>query len=160
MSWAALSKPPCPTCGRASPGYDTRERRWRHLDTCQYQTILVAAVPRVECPEDGVVQVDVPWSEKGSGFTALFESLVIDWLHEAPISAVGHGESPLCPRTVRERSEAPQSHWHIGCYEADLSVPRTWRHPHFDIRDLHHTLRDRGHALNESHIVLWPVDAF
>ncbi|MEM7205208.1 MAG: transposase family protein [Planctomycetota bacterium] len=28
------------------PKRDARERRWRHLDTCQFQTILVARVPR------------------------------------------------------------------------------------------------------------------
>lgn len=88
VQWSSSTKPPCPCCGRPSPRYDSRERRWRHLDTCQYHTILVAAVPRVECPEHGVVQIDVPWAEKGSSFTALFEALVIDWLHEAPISAV------------------------------------------------------------------------
>jgi len=88
VGWSSSTKPPCPCCGRPSPRYDSRERRWRHLDTCQYHTILVASVPRVECPEHGVVQIDVPWAEKGSGFTALFEALVIDWLREAPISAV------------------------------------------------------------------------
>jgi transposase len=30
----------------------------------------------------------VPWAEPGSWFTALFERLVIDWLHEANIKAV------------------------------------------------------------------------
>lgn len=44
----------CPTCARVSPGYDSRPRRWRHLDTCQYKTILVADVPRVQCQEHGV----------------------------------------------------------------------------------------------------------
>lgn len=78
----------CPTCGKASPGYDKRQKRWRHLDTCQYKTILVADVPRVECKEHGVVTVAVPWAEPGSGFTAMFEALVIDWLKEASISAV------------------------------------------------------------------------
>lgn len=33
-------------------------------------------------------QVKVPWAEPGSGFTALFESLAIDWLKEASIKAV------------------------------------------------------------------------
>ena len=47
----------CPTCGKESPGYDSRTRRWRHLDTCQYKTILVAEVPRVTCKEHGVVTV-------------------------------------------------------------------------------------------------------
>jgi len=78
----------CPTCGLACPGYDKRRRRWRHLDTCQYKTILVAEIPRVKCKEHGVVMTDVPWSDSGSGFTALFEALVIDWLKEASTEAV------------------------------------------------------------------------
>ena len=32
--------------------------------------------------------IHVPWAEPGSGFTALFEALVIDWLRETTISAV------------------------------------------------------------------------
>ncbi|HSH28748.1 MAG TPA: ISL3 family transposase [Thiohalobacter sp.] len=78
----------CPKCGKVCPGYDRRRRQWRHLDTCQFKTLLVAEVPRVECPEHGVVTVEVPWSEPGSGFTALFEALVIDWLREASVAAV------------------------------------------------------------------------
>lgn len=68
----------CPRCGKAVAGYDKRRRQWGHLDTCQYQTILSAEVPRVKCPEHGVCQIEVPWAESGSGFTALFEALVID----------------------------------------------------------------------------------
>jgi len=41
----------CPECDRPCVGYDTRERRWRHLDTMQYRTFLIAAVPRVKCDE-------------------------------------------------------------------------------------------------------------
>jgi transposase len=78
----------CPECGAASPGYDSRERRWRHLDTCQYRTILVAEVPRCNCPEHGVRQVVVPWGEAGSRFTALFEAVVIDWLKATSLAAV------------------------------------------------------------------------
>lgn len=78
----------CPTCGEASPGYDSRTRRWRHLDTCQLKTILEAEVPRVKCKEHGVVTVSVPWAEPGSGFTAMFEALVINWLKEASTQAV------------------------------------------------------------------------
>jgi transposase len=78
----------CPECDRVCGGYDTRERRWRHLDTMQYRTILIAEVPRVECAEHGVRQVAVPWSDPGSRFTALFEALVIDWLREANVLAI------------------------------------------------------------------------
>ena len=78
----------CPECGQPCPGYDKRPRRWRHLDTCQYRTVLVADLPRVKCPEHGVKQVAAPWAEPGGRFTALFEALVIDWLREASIAAV------------------------------------------------------------------------
>lgn len=78
----------CPDCGAAARRYDHRERRWRHLDTCQYKTILVAKVPRVRCDRCGVHQMVIPWAEQGSRFTALFEALVIDWLKEASFSAV------------------------------------------------------------------------
>lgn len=81
-------KQPCPECGAPAGGYDSRERRWRHLDTCQYRTILVAAVPRVECPEHGVKTIRVPWAEPGSPFTALYEALIIDWLRAANTRAV------------------------------------------------------------------------
>jgi transposase len=78
----------CPECGRECPLHDHRDRQWRHLDTCQYETLLQARVPRVECPEHGVHQVRVTWAEAGSRFTALFERLAIDWLREAPVLAV------------------------------------------------------------------------
>lgn len=70
----------CPECNKPCPGYDTRQRSWRHLDTCQFKTILVADVPRVNCQEHGIKQVKVPWAEPGSGFTALMEAVVISWL--------------------------------------------------------------------------------
>ena len=79
---------PCPTCGKPCPGYDTRRRSWRHLDTCQFKTVLIADVPRVECGEHGVLQIDVPWAAPDSGLTMLMESLIIDWLLDASISAV------------------------------------------------------------------------
>lgn len=82
----------CPECGKRCSRYDSAERRWRHLDTCQYRTILVAAVPRVDCDEHGVRQVRVPWAEERSRFTALFEALVIDWLQATEsIAAVAKG---------------------------------------------------------------------
>jgi transposase len=88
-----VSMPPnaelrCPTCQGVCPRYDKRSRRWRHLDTCQYQTVLVADVPRVQCAEHGIKQIDVPWAEERSRFTALFEILVIGWLKEASVNAV------------------------------------------------------------------------
>ena len=88
IGFDAKAEATCPECGAACPRYDVRTRSWRHLDTMQYRTVLTAEVPRVECPEHGVKQVKVPWSGPGSRFTAMFEALVIDWLHEASFSAV------------------------------------------------------------------------
>ncbi len=58
------------------------------MDTCQYQTIIEAKVPRTDCAECGVHQIPVPWAERKSRFTSLFEALVVDWLHDASIEAV------------------------------------------------------------------------
>lgn len=78
----------CPKCNAPSPRYDVRKRKWRHLDTCQYVTQVHASIPRVKCDTHGVVQLEVPWAESHSRFTAMFEAQVIDWLREASINAV------------------------------------------------------------------------
>ena len=78
----------CPQCGQPARPYDTRRRRWRHLGTCQYRTILVAELPWVHCERYKVKQVAAPWSESRSRLTALFEAVLIDWLREASIAAV------------------------------------------------------------------------
>lgn len=79
----------CPECGKGCGVYDHQgERRWRHLDTCQYRTILHAKLPRADCSEHGARVVKVPWAETGSRFTALFEALAISWLRQASQKAV------------------------------------------------------------------------
>lgn len=79
----------CPLCGQTAPRYDqAEERRWRHLDTCQYQTVLIARVPRVECVAHGVRQIAVPWAEDRSRFTALFEALAIRLLKETTVTGL------------------------------------------------------------------------
>lgn len=80
---------PCPECGTACQLYDHQpERQWRHLDTCQYETILHTRPPRTECRKHGVRVVKLPWAEASSRFTALFEALAIEWLKEASQTAV------------------------------------------------------------------------
>jgi transposase len=74
---------PCPQCQKLLPCRDHAEERvWRHLDTCQFQTHLHARIPRVDCPDHGVLNVTVPWAEARSRFTLLMESLIIDVLQE------------------------------------------------------------------------------
>lgn len=74
----------CPQCRCRCAVYDhAPERRWRHLDTCQLQTILRARIPRVRCEQHGVLQVAVPWAGAKSRFTLLMERFVIDVLKES-----------------------------------------------------------------------------
>lgn len=86
-----VSHPPgvkwlCPRCGGDSDELACRdhaeERVWRHLDTCQFQTYLHARIPRVDCPEHGVVNVAVPWAEAHGRFTILMEAWIIEVLKE------------------------------------------------------------------------------
>ena len=79
----------CPVCGTASPAYDTKEKTWRHLNFFQYEAYLTARVPRVKCPnaDCGVKRVSVPWARKDSGFTLLFEALVMTLVREMPVKA-------------------------------------------------------------------------
>ena len=119
----------CAKCGEVCAGYDRRRREWRHLDTCQFKTILVADVPRVECPVHGVVTVEVAWAEPGSGLTALFEALVIDWLKEASVSAVSrqlgvswNAIDRVMQRAVKRGLERRSEVWptHIGVDETSF----------------------------------------
>jgi len=68
----------CLECGRAMHKHDLKERRWRHLDSCQFKTYVVASVPRVNCPTHGTQMVQVPWAKPLGRFTALFERFSID----------------------------------------------------------------------------------
>jgi transposase len=43
----------CPECDEECPTHDHRQRKWRHLDTCGYVTMIEADVPRVDCPKHG-----------------------------------------------------------------------------------------------------------
>jgi len=74
----------CGECGHRSNVYDyAKERQWRHLDTMQCTTVLVAKVPRVSCEEHGVKTSEVSWADKHSRFTLLFETFSIQVLEMA-----------------------------------------------------------------------------
>lgn len=78
----------CRVCGGHASIYDHQKRRWRHLDTMQFRTIIECDVPRASCEDHGVKQLPVAWAEVNGHFTALFEALVISWLKESSISGV------------------------------------------------------------------------
>lgn len=79
----------CPTCGAADcPAYDTQRKTWRHLNFFQHQAYLNARVPRVRCETCGIRQVNVPWARPDSGFTLLFEAMVMTMVSAMPVAAV------------------------------------------------------------------------
>lgn len=78
----------CPECGRAGcKAHDTTEKEWRHLNFFQHEAYLHARVPRVMCEQCGVKLVEVPWARAGSGFTLLFEAIVLALVKEMPVNA-------------------------------------------------------------------------
>lgn len=88
LDFAPGSRFQCPSTGEPSPVHDSAERTWRHLDFFQHQAFLVAPVPRVRCPDGKVRTVTVPWARPGSGFTLLFEALVMTLAREMPVAAM------------------------------------------------------------------------
>ena len=82
------SKFVCPICGKAVKAYDTTEKELRHLSFFQYACYLVVRVPRVDCPDDGILQIDVPWAREGADFTFLFESFAMTLVREMPVNKV------------------------------------------------------------------------
>ncbi len=75
----------CPVCKNECSIYDRNDlKKWRHLDTMQFETIIECRVPRINCKDDGVKTMDVPWAGKRSQFTLLFERFAIEViLHSA-----------------------------------------------------------------------------
>lgn len=78
----------CPACGKAVKAYDTTEKEWRHLSFFQYACYLVVRVPRIDCPNDGILQIEVPWARDGADFTLLFESFAMILVREMPVNKV------------------------------------------------------------------------
>lgn len=80
--------PACPDCGGVAKRHDAVRREWRDLDIHRRKAKVVAQVPRGKCSKCGVVRrVPVPWADKGSRFTALFEANAIEWMRECSLSA-------------------------------------------------------------------------
>ena len=80
----------CPACGAAEqPVHDSRQRTWQHLHFFEHRAYIHAPVPRVRCGECGkTTQVAVPWARPGSGFTELFEAMVVTLCAQMPVQAV------------------------------------------------------------------------
>jgi transposase len=60
------------------------ERQWRHLDTCQFETLIKAKVPQLKYSDGSVEELTVPWADRYSRVTTLMETFVIKLLEACP----------------------------------------------------------------------------
>jgi transposase len=89
------------------PVHDTVEKQYRHLNFFQHECFLNVRVPRVKLPDGSVRQVEPAWAGKLSGFTLLFEALILAFCRELTFSAVArlthvsvHRVMSVCERYV------------------------------------------------------------
>lgn len=78
----------CHARGNEVKAYDITEKEWRHLSFFQYACYLMVRLPRITCPIDGILQIDVPWAREGADFTLLFESFAMTLVREMPVNRV------------------------------------------------------------------------
>ena len=69
--------------------FDTKEKKWRHLNFFEHECYLIARVPRVKLKDGKVRLMAMPWEGHSPGFTLLFEALAIELCKSMPISQVG-----------------------------------------------------------------------
>jgi len=78
---------PCPVCRKECKVHDFYEREWRTLDLGSTKCIVHARVPRTECPEHGVKQINVVWAREYSRYTIDFEHKCMKLIREMPVNA-------------------------------------------------------------------------
>lgn len=89
------------------PVHDTQRKRYRHLNFFQHECYLEVRVPRLRLSTGRVVLLEPEWAGHLSGFTLLFEALVLTLARQLPFAAVARlvGESwhrvqAICTRYV------------------------------------------------------------
>jgi len=87
------------------PVHDTVAKRYRHLNFFQHECFLEVRVPRVRLPDGAVRQIEPPWAGKLSGFTLLFEALVLMLCQQMTFAAAARlvGETRHRVATICER---------------------------------------------------------
>jgi transposase len=93
--------------------HDTVTKTYRHLNFFQHECHLLVRTPRVKLPDGSVQLVKPPFGGRLSGFTLLFEALILMLAQQMPFAAVARivGESAyrvmaVCRRYVALALEA------------------------------------------------------
>src|ERR1700747_1004792 len=89
------------------PVHDPQTKRLPHLNFFQHECYLEVRTPRVKLPDGRVVQIEPDWFGKLSGFTLLFEALVLALAQQMTFAAVSrlvneswHRVHAICSRYV------------------------------------------------------------
>lgn len=101
----------------AHPVHDTVTKTYRHLNFFQHECHLQVRTPRVKLPNGSVRQVEPDFAGRLSGFTLLFEALILTLAQQMPFAAVARivGESAHRVMAVCQR------YVDIACGLADYS---------------------------------------
>ena len=98
---------PCPEVEGLHAVHDTRIKRYRHLNFFQHECYLEVRVPRIKLPTGNVMLISPPWAGQLSGFTLLFEALILTLCREMTFAAVArlvdlswHRVHAICTRYV------------------------------------------------------------
>ena len=120
VDFAPGSRFALPGIGAEHPVHDTVAKRYRHLNFFQHECFLDVRVPRVKLPDGSVRQVEPPWAGKLSGFTLLFEALVLMLCQQMSFAAAARlvGESRHRVATICER------YVDLALAQADFSAVR------------------------------------
>jgi len=115
------------------PVHDTQSKRYRHLNFFQHECFLEVRVPRVKLPDGAVRLIEPPWAGKLSGFTLLFEALVLSLCREMPFAAVAR----LVGASWHRVAAIAERYVELALAEADYSTVRELA--------IDETSRARGH---------------
>ena len=88
IDFASGSRFALPDLAGEHPVHDTVTKSYRHLNFFQHECVLEVRTPRVRLPDGSVHLVRPPFAGKLSGFTLLFEALVLMLAPQMPFAAV------------------------------------------------------------------------
>ena len=124
----------CPQCGKTGlKARDTVEKTRRHLNFFQHEAWLSAKVPRVKCEHCGVRLVCVPWARPGSGFTPLFEALLMSMARALPVKTLAKSIGEQDTRIRRlihywvDHTRAQQSYAEVSSFGVDETACKRGR---------------------------------
>ncbi len=67
---------------------DTVQKRWRHLNFFEHECYIHCRTPRIDLGDNGTELISPPWAGLNSGFSLLFEALLLELCANMPVHCV------------------------------------------------------------------------